>query len=359
VIVVLVITNSTSALMRSVPANVVGAFAAGGTSIERSIKRSVERNARLYNAFTKIAGKDDPFYIKALALKSLSDSTASYVHNVRSKLISGADGSPKEQADSTSIVQVRENTNTDVVNRILVGNEIALNRGRYSGYEIRNNLLQYCDTIVDLIESENKEFIRSGMNFDLADDYIDDNGDHLDWAWGQFYNAPLVSALTTLLNMENEVRNAETQVLSDLLNSAGKASGEAGTKIAELGQKLEKEQREKEILVLQKDKELNDLKVTAKNAEIQERDQMITVFAIGIIICCFLLFFIIRSNLIRKKINKELASQKKIIEEQKHEVEEKQREIIDSIKYAKRIQSALITSEKYIERIILQKNQKK
>jgi hypothetical protein len=40
------------------------------------------------------------------------------------------------------------------------------------------------------------------------------------------------------------------------------------------------------------------------------------------------------------------------IEKQKHLIEEKQREIIDSIKYAQRIQNALITSEKYIIRSI-------
>jgi tetratricopeptide (TPR) repeat protein len=43
-------------------------------------------------------------------------------------------------------------------------------------------------------------------------------------------------------------------------------------------------------------------------------------------------------------------SQKKIIEAQKVEVEEKQKEILDSIHYAKRIQRALLPSEKYISR---------
>ena len=37
-------------------------------------------------------------------------------------------------------------------------------------------------------------------------------------------------------------------------------------------------------------------------------------------------------------------------QQQKHIIEEKQKEILDSIYYAKRIQTALITSEKYIER---------
>jgi hypothetical protein len=45
-----------------------------------------------------------------------------------------------------------------------------------------------------------------------------------------------------------------------------------------------------------------------------------------------------------------IETQKKEVEIQKHQVEEKQKEILDSIKYAKRIQTALITNEKYIEK---------
>jgi hypothetical protein len=42
--------------------------------------------------------------------------------------------------------------------------------------------------------------------------------------------------------------------------------------------------------------------------------------------------------------------QKKIIQRQKHIVDEKQKEILDSIYYARRIQKALLTSERYIEK---------
>jgi len=42
--------------------------------------------------------------------------------------------------------------------------------------------------------------------------------------------------------------------------------------------------------------------------------------------------------------------QKKVIENQKQLVEEKQKEILDSIHYAKRIQQSLMPTDKYIER---------
>lgn len=40
----------------------------------------------------------------------------------------------------------------------------------------------------------------------------------------------------------------------------------------------------------------------------------------------------------------------KIISYQKEQVEEKQKEILDSIRYAKRIQRALLPTEKYIDK---------
>jgi hypothetical protein len=51
-----------------------------------------------------------------------------------------------------------------------------------------------------------------------------------------------------------------------------------------------------------------------------------------------------------------IEKQKVIVEKQKNLVDEKQKEILDSIHYAKRIQQALITNEKYIERSLSSMN---
>jgi tetratricopeptide (TPR) repeat protein len=55
-----------------------------------------------------------------------------------------------------------------------------------------------------------------------------------------------------------------------------------------------------------------------------------------------------KQKLIIETKEKETKKQNEIISEQKRQVEEKQKEILDSINYAKRIQIALITSERYI-----------
>lgn len=48
----------------------------------------------------------------------------------------------------------------------------------------------------------------------------------------------------------------------------------------------------------------------------------------------------------------EIINEKKIVEEQKHLIEEKQKEVMDSIKYARRIQNSLLPTEKYIEKFL-------
>jgi hypothetical protein len=48
----------------------------------------------------------------------------------------------------------------------------------------------------------------------------------------------------------------------------------------------------------------------------------------------------------------EVEKRNAIIQQQKKDVEEKQKEILDSIHYAKRIQKTLLTSEKNIEKML-------
>lgn len=77
----------------------------------------------------------------------------------------------------------------------------------------------------------------------------------------------------------------------------------------------------------------------------ESKKQKIIIFSVCGILLLVIAFaiFAYRSFLQKQKANIEILKQKQIIEE-------KQKEILDSIRYAKRIQAALLPSEKYIER---------
>jgi tetratricopeptide (TPR) repeat protein len=74
------------------------------------------------------------------------------------------------------------------------------------------------------------------------------------------------------------------------------------------------------------------------------KQKIVLLFVVsGLLLVVLFAGFVFRSLNITRK-------QKALIEKQKHLVEEKQKEILDSIRYAKRIQNSLLPTEKYIDK---------
>lgn len=83
----------------------------------------------------------------------------------------------------------------------------------------------------------------------------------------------------------------------------------------------------------------------------REYQQKVILYSIsgGLILVLVFFLFLFRSYQQKQKINNELIVKNDIIEKQKHIVEEKQTEILDSINYAKRIQYSLLASDKLLK----------
>jgi tetratricopeptide (TPR) repeat protein len=82
-----------------------------------------------------------------------------------------------------------------------------------------------------------------------------------------------------------------------------------------------------------------------------ERNKSYSLYGGLLLLLVFTVFMYNRFRITQKQ-KKIIEEQKKIVEEQKQIVEEKQKDILDSIHYAQRIQKSLMPSEKYIERTI-------
>lgn len=84
----------------------------------------------------------------------------------------------------------------------------------------------------------------------------------------------------------------------------------------------------------------------------EKTKQQIVIALVSFVLLLVVVFAIIvlRSLSITKRQKIVIEKQKKQVEHQKHLVEEKQKEIIDSINYARRIQMSILPNEKYVER---------
>lgn len=127
---------------------------------------------------------------------------------------------------------------------------------------------------------------------------------------------------------------------------------ESSKQLAEMQTKYETDKKETENKMLQ---EKNS--IAAKTIQ-QQKYIAIAIGAFCILLVAFAIS-IFRANKQKHRINLQLERKNHLIEKQKEEVEkqkelieEKQKEILDSIHYAKRIQRALLPTDKYFERNI-------
>ncbi|MCD6018949.1 MAG: hypothetical protein K0S53_2070 [Bacteroidetes bacterium] len=97
------------------------------------------------------------------------------------------------------------------------------------------------------------------------------------------------------------------------------------------------------------------------NLKVKSESFIKTIFIIAASILCVLVFFVFRGLKQKQKVNIALEEKNKIIEEQKqtvenqkHIVEEQNKDITDSIRYAERIQSAILPPEKQWQSLLPQ-----
>ncbi len=316
--------------------SIATSFSKNTVQLTNSLDKLCIKNAQLYNAFDAVPDKNqNPYYLNSLKVKRLTDSTEKYLIKYRNHLIALTEEVSEAKADSLNISDLRNLTDNGISTGEICGwDDYQPRTGEFSGSELKAVIENFRDSILQFVNGENRNFIKAGMNLE-TEPVVDEEGDQINWVFATFKNVPISAVLLTLETMRYEVKNAETQVVTDLLNSTKQSFDNLAVKIADLGTKLEDEKKQREIEKLKSERELAQIGMNAKNIELDAQKQTIIWFVIGLLLCSVMIFFIIRANILRKKTNIELQSQKQIIET-------KNKEITDSINYAKRIQQAIL-----------------
>jgi serine phosphatase RsbU (regulator of sigma subunit) len=111
--------------------------------------------------------------------------------------------------------------------------------------------------------------------------------------------------------------------------------------VAEAESKYESEKKEQQLQLKNSELEKSQMKVS-------QRNNLIYVFAAALLVFLVLLFFVYKQFREKKKANILLVNKNEEIEKQKSIIEEKNKDITDSINYSKHIQQAIIPSFKKV-----------
>ena len=154
-------------------------------------------------------------------------------------------------------------------------------------------------------------------------------------------------AISKQSNFTENIRQAEiTFSLIDSVNGNYKGAFEHYREYIQYRDKINNEESNKSAIKSQLNYEFEKKEAILNEQQLKERaiaaeknyiqKIIIASFLLGFLLVVIFAFFIFRTL--------------KLTKHQKHIIEEKQKEILDSIHYAKRIQTSLLPTEKYIER---------
>ncbi len=128
-------------------------------------------------------------------------------------------------------------------------------------------------------------------------------------------------------------------------------NAENSRQVNEMSARYEKDKQELKISALEKEK-------TLSSQVIEKQNNFKNVLIIVVVLIIVLAIVLFRAFMNKQKANKLLESSNAEIQHQKDIIEEKNKSITDSIYYAKRIQTTLLPSEKYISKSMEKLNKK-
>jgi len=284
-----------------------------GLNTEQALKAANSRNRQLYASIQGAsADNGSGLLLKINHLKAITDSANQHIQRLKTHLVAVGDNIPEAKADTMSSINILDAVNLDVPTGILIGNEFNPNKDKYSAAQLKTVLNSCRDSLLNLVAEQNRSIIKEGLNLN-TDNYTDENGEPVSWEMTHFNNMPLLYVFNTLTNLQYEIKNAEYQVLTDIINSGDKNLNTAlFSRISELNTKYSAIKEREEILKLQKENAKGMELLNAKDSELSDTRQSIIYFVLVILVFFVLVFFVIRSNYLRKQANKVLKQQKEI-----------------------------------------------
>ncbi len=117
---------------------------------------------------------------------------------------------------------------------------------------------------------------------------------------------------------------------------------ESNKQIQEMQTRYEAEQKEKEIVLLTKEKELHTANLQQQEAELTWQRIVLVIALVGLVMILILAFLIYNRYKLKQQTNERLGAQNR-------EINEQNKKITDSIKYAQKIQEAILPPREIME----------
>ena len=204
----------TAMLALNVSSEILNAFKTINQSISASNASIQDKNEKLYDSFEEQENQEGqrervkPFNDKAKAVRASAQELYDYLEVWKERIIAQSGG--YDDDDSTII---KAESDIDATTLLLVEKK--------GGDTVKNKILETRNFMLSQVSPSVREALAGQLPLHIIDPKKSDNNPNADWSVGYFQSMPVMAAVTLFSKFQNDVRNAEAQIINQLASEAG------------------------------------------------------------------------------------------------------------------------------------------
>lgn len=229
----------TAMLALNVSSEILHAFKTINNSITNSNKSIESKNIELYEQFDKNQALPEarervtPFNDRAKEIRAEAAKMIEYLEGWKAKIITASGGRDAKG-------EIKAESDIDASTRLLVEEN--------GGDEIRKKIDALRSYMLDRVSASDRDAMNKDLPLRIDAAMKTDNNPQGDWKVGNFYNMPVMAAVTLFTKLQNDVRNSEAVIINQLFKESSAdvlkfdeliGIGVPKTSYALAGQKLE------------------------------------------------------------------------------------------------------------------------
>lgn len=202
----------TALLALNVSSEILAAFRTINKSINRSNASIDDKNAAKYKFFQDQMDtpsereKTKPYYDLAMQIKAQSSDLVNYLDNWKKRLIMQSGG----YRDSVT-GEILNESDLHAATDLLVEKE-------KGGDEIKKRLENYRSQLLKALDMNENSPLAKSLPLKIENVKPSDANPKGEWSAGNFYNMPVIAAVTLMSKFQNDIKNSEAMVVDQLFD---------------------------------------------------------------------------------------------------------------------------------------------
>jgi len=196
-------------LALNVSSEVLDGFALVEATMLRSVEASSQHNAQIFGDLREFQQqnpeKAQQWYDKGEQVKIQSDSLYNYIQSLKQRIVVKADG----KEGNPEQIQHPDDLNAAY--------EVMFEHGKNRHQKLKSDIDKYRDYVATLVTNPSiKNIIRNNLSTEPTAKAKENKQT---WAESMFWQMPVAAAVTLLTKLQNDIRYAEGEVLTDLVKN--------------------------------------------------------------------------------------------------------------------------------------------